>query len=440
MRDKIIYILILGLAIASLRLFLFSPSKPVLFEEHMGEKVRFVGIIIDEPSTRENAQHLVVEVDQKFSVLVSVPLYGEYAYGDEVEVIGVLKRVENFITDTGKEFDYINYLRKDGILYTVSYGQVRILSAGHGNKIKSILFTFKNKFLDSVAYAVPGKESILLGGLILGEKASFSDEDKEAFIRTGTIHIIALSGYNVSIVASWIMRIFAFAGFNASFFFGVFGIFLFVLMTGAPATAVRAGIMAVLALIARQTGRTYVAGRGLWIAGIIMIVINPLTLLYDISFQLSFIATFAVIYFTPLVQRYFYWVTPRFGLREVCTVTTSAYIFVLPFILYKMGTLSLVALPANFIVLPLIPLTMFFGFATGFLGLIHGVLSLPLGFVSYWLLHFEFSLIHFMSDLPFASITIPNFPLWLTLAFYLYFLYMIFRRGIKIYLTTKIPL
>jgi competence protein ComEC len=113
------------------------------------------------------------------------------------------------VTDQGKVFDYVNYLRKDGILYVMSYPKIEIVSRGNGNKIQSALFFVKEKFLEKMNFAITGTESLLMGGLILGEKSSFDQALRQSFVNTGTIHIVALSGYNVTIVAQWVMKLFA---------------------------------------------------------------------------------------------------------------------------------------------------------------------------------------------------------------------------------------
>jgi hypothetical protein len=113
------------------------------------------------------------------------------------------------------------------------------------------------------------------------------------------------------------------------------------------------------------------------------------------------------------------------------SVTVAAYNFVFPFIHYQMGNFSLVALPANVLILPFIPFTMLLGFITGFIGLIWYVFAAPLGFISYLFLHYELSVISFFSNLPFAAFSFPNFPLVLTILIYLYFIYRIFGRNIK---------
>ncbi len=436
MRDKAFYSICFGLIIlfGVFKVLVFPTTPPDFFENQVGEKSVFAGTIVEDPDVRESNQKLIVEVEAEEAetrMLVTVTSGEGFRYGDKVEFEGKLSKPENFITDTGKEFDYVNYLVKDGIFYLVNYPKVEVVSSGGGNKIKSLLFKIKNKFLEKINYAILGNEDLLMAGLILGEKASFSQEQRQEFIDTGTIHIVALSGYNITIVAEWIMKLFVFLPQIFSIWVGILSIFLFILMTGGASTAIRAGIMAVLALIARVTGRTYDITRALVLAATVMIIINPMILLYDVSFQLSFIATVAVIYVSPRIERYFQWVTKRFGLRDILSVTTAAYIFVLPFILYKMGNLSLVALPANFLVLPFIPFTMGLGFITGFVGLLFPFLSLLVGFVATLLLRYELGVIHLFSGLPFASFAIPNFPLMLTIIIYAYFVYKLFGRSIK---------
>lgn len=422
------------------RLNVVDTSAPEVFESQVGERVELVGEIVDEPDIRENNQKLIIEVDEqgeKTKILVTVGFGTDYKYGDEVNFSGKLQKPENFITDQGKEFDYINYLRKDGIYYVMNYVTADVLSEGNGSKIKSVLFSIKEKFLEKVNFAIGSPEDLLMGGLILGERASFSAELRQQFIDTGTIHIVALSGYNVTIIAEWIMKLFVFLPQNIGIGLGIFTILLFVVMAGGQSTAVRAGVMATLALIARATGRNYDVARALILAGVLMILFNPFVLVHDVSFQLSFIATVAVIFLAPRIERYFMWVTESFQLRDIVSVTCAAYIFVLPFVLYKMGNLSLVALPANILILPFIPFTMMFGFLTGFFGLIWYGFSVPLGFISYLFLHYELQVIAFFADFSFSSFVIPDFPLFLTLLIYTYFMYVLFGSSIKNFFTEE---
>ena len=432
-------IFILAFSFGIFRFQMVDVPNPAFFESQVGQKVIFSGEITDEPSIKENSQQLTVEIQTstKMEILLSTGLDTDYKYGDEINFTGILKKSENFITDQGKVFDYVNYLRKDGILYVMIYPKIEIVSHGNGNLIQSMLFSVKNKFLEKINFAINAPENLFMSGLILGEKSSFSQDLRQSFINTGTIHIVALSGYNVTIVAEWIMKLFGFLPKNFGIGMGILAIFLFIIMTGGSSTAIRAGIMAILALVARATGRDYDVARALLLAGVFMIILNPFLLVFDVSFQLSFLATVAVIFLAPRIEKYFLWVPKIFELRDIVSVTCAAYIFVFPFILYKMGNFSLVALPANILILPFIPFTMMLGFITGFLGLIYYVLAVPVGYLSYLFLHYELGVINFFSHLPFAAFTFPDFPLFLTLIIYAYFIYRLFGRNIKSFFMTS---
>lgn len=429
-------IFILTFCLGIFRFNMVDVQNPNVFEFQVGQKISLIGEIIDEPSIKENNQQLIVEIktSPKTKILLSAGLGEDYKYGDEINFLGKLEKPENFITDQGKIFDYKNYLRKDGILYVMGYPKIEIVSRGNGNFIQNFLFSIKEKFLEKINFAINTPENLLMGGLILGEKSSFDQDLRQSFVNTGTIHIVALSGYNVTIVAEWIMKLFSFLPKNFGIGVGIFSIFLFIIMTGGSSTAIRAGIMAILVLIARATGRNYDVARALLLAGALMILLNPFLLVYDVSFQLSFLATVAVIFLAPRIEKYFLWVPKTFELRDIVFVTCAAYIFIFPFILYKMGNLSLVALPANILILPFIPFTMMLGFITGFIGLIYYVLAIPVGFLSYLFLHYELGVINFFSNISFASFTFPDFPLWFALIIYIYFIYKLFGRNIKNFL------
>jgi competence protein ComEC len=433
-------IFILTFSLGVVRFHMAATPPPKVFESLVGTKVTFAGEILDEPTISPTNQKLKVETKyggKDTKILLSTGFEEKYAYGDQIIFTGILRKPENFITEQGKEFDYVNYLQKDGIRYVVSYAHADITSRGHGNPIKEALFYIKNKFLEKINFAVASPENLLMGGLILGERAEWESELRQNFIDTGTIHIVALSGYNVTIVAEWFTKIFHFLPLRFSVGAGILSIFLFIVMAGASSTAIRAGIMATLALVARATGRDYDVARALILAGVLMVIINPLVLAYDVSFELSFLATIAVIFLAPRLEKYFLWVTKKFGLQGILSVTTAAYIFVFPFILYKMGNFSLVALPANVLVLPFVPLTMAVGFVTGLLGIIWYGLAIPAGFIAYLLLHYELSVVKILSELPFASFNISYFPLTITILIYAIFTGLLFGRNIKSFFINK---
>ncbi|MES2930550.1 MAG: ComEC/Rec2 family competence protein [Patescibacteria group bacterium] len=417
-RKKEIFIIGVLIVVAVIRFFFFTPQSPA-YESAIGKEITFEGVVIDAPDVRLSNQHLVVTPEgEKTHILVITQREYEVAYGDLVHIEGILEEPENFITSSEKEFNYKRYLANRDIYYVISKADMGVISHGHGNRLKKALFDFRTRFMGHIERAIDPPESDLANGILLGVKGGFDPRMRDEFIATGTIHIVALSGYNVSIVAEGVMKTLGLVFSQAvSVVCGIAVIVLFILMTGASATAVRAGIMAVIMLIGRMTGRTYDALRTLVIAGLLMIAYDP-RVITDISFQLSFLATFGVLCVTPKVIGWVKFIPMRFKLRELVATTIAATITVLPLLLYSTGILSLVSLPANILILPFISFTMLLCFIAGILGFLFFPLSFIFGFVSYLMLVYILSIIHFFAGLPFASLTIQSFPLSITIALY----------------------
>lgn len=428
MNKKEIILIIILVSISLVRFFFFLPEKPA-YDKVTGEEVIVEGLVIDAPDIRLLNQRIIVKpTNQESNILVVIPKEIEIFYGDKVKVEGILETPENFITNSGKEFNYERYLANKDIYFIIKNAKVEIISHNNNSWIKANLFKLRNAFMKNIERVVPSPESDLANGLILGARGGFDNEMKNEFISTGTIHIVALSGYNITIVAEGIMKLFGLIfSQTLSIIFGIFVIILFILMTGATATAIRAGIMAMIILFARLTGRSYMAGRALVIAGLLMITYD-LRVITDISFQLSFLATAGVLFITPKVIIWVKFLPMRFKIRELVATTIAATIAVLPILLYSTGIFSLVSLPANILILPFIPLVMLFSFITGVVGFISTTLSIPFAFISDQLLSYMLFIIHFFASLPFASVTIKSFPLILTILLYVLLSWWVFRK------------
>jgi competence protein ComEC len=297
------------------------------------------------------------------------------------------------------------------------YPQIKLIDGVGGSWIKRQLFLVKEKFIKNLSAIIPEPHAGYIAGLTVGAKQAMPKSLLEDFRETGIIHIVVLSGYNVTIIAYAIMKILSFLPQIFGIGLGILGIALFALMTGASATVVRASIMASLALLARATGRIYQITIALLFAGFLMIVHNPKILRFDTSFHLSFLATLALIYLSPSVEKKLSFVPKKFHLREIAGATISTQIFVLPFLLYKMGLFSVVSLPVNLLILIFVPATMFFGFATGIAGFISQIISVPFGWISYAFSAYELWIVDVFSKLPFAAFNI-SIPFWLMLLIY----------------------
>lgn len=386
-----------------------------LLNNQIEKTVSVRGIISDEPDLRSDHTNLTVDITEinvgeakhpiKTRALIITDRYPPWNYGDEISVTGKLLVPKNFEqSDTGRSFDYVSYLAKDGIFYQFIRPTISRTGEGKGNFIKRELLLLKHAFLDRVSRVIPEPESSLLGGLLVGAKQSLGKDLLDDFRIAGVIHIVVLSGYNLTIVADAIMRFFSFAPRMTSLMLGGGSIVLFSIMTGAGATVVRASIMALLALLARATGRIYEITLTLLFAGFVMLLYNPKILIFDPSFQLSFLATLGLIHGAPLLEKHLRFFPKSFGLRDIVSATLATQIFVLPLLLYMMGNFSIVSLPVNLLILPFIPLTMLFGFLTGIVGFISIFLSFPFAFTAHLFLWYELKIVEIAAAIPFASV------------------------------------
>jgi len=295
------------------------------------------------------------------------------------------------------------------------------------------MFKIKNSFLKKIQKVIPEPQSSLLGGLLLGVKQSLGEKLQEDFRKVGLIHIVVLSGYNVTIIADFMMGLFMFLPRIFGLFLGAISIILFAIMVGGSTTIVRASIMALLVVLARATGRTSEVSRALFLAGFIMVLHNPQIVVFDPSFQLSFVATLGLIILSPKISEYFKFIPEKWYLRESAVATISTQIFVLPLLLFMMGELSIVAVFVNLLVLMFVPMTMFFGFLSGLFSFIWSGFALPFSYITYFLLSYELKVVELFAGIPFASVKISYFPIWLMFLVYVifFFLFVIYKQNKK---------
>ena len=408
-----------------------------VLDNMLGTQIMIEGVVVSEPDERESFTHLVVEVegvqygnvfhDVNTKVKVTTELYPTYAYGDQIVLEGVLKKPQNFETDMGRKFDYIGYLAKDNIYYQMFRPDIELVGHQQGEWIKERLFTFKHSFLENIAQVLHEPYAALAGGLIVGAKQSLGEDLLQKFRDVGLIHIVVLSGYNVTIIAVTIMYLLSFLPRTAKVIIGSICIVLFAIMTGAGATIVRASIMAMLVVAGKTMGREIDMLRLLAIAVFFMVLHNPLIVVHDPSFQLSALAMLGLILLPPLFEKKVLWIPEKLGLREIVVATISTQIFVLPALMYMTGQISIVSLAVNILVLSAIPLTMLFGFLAGVIGFASTTVSSVFAWIAFVFLYYEIAIVELFARLPFASVDLPSVSLFFVFLFYGVFGFTLWR-------------
>lgn len=415
-------VFLLFVALGSGRVLFADREVPLVFREDVAEVVSYEGVVVADPDIREVSQRVVVRVvkeEEDIRLLVVAPLYPTLSYGDSVRVTGELSYPEPFETLGGRMFDYPAYLRKDGILLMLPQAEVKRVDASVplGMHVLRALFDARKAFTAGVARAIPEPAASLAMGMLVGGKQGLGKELLEAFTLSGLLPIVVLSGYNVMIVAEAVLRMMRRAPKAVAASTAALTIILFVLSAGAGASALRAGSMACIALFARATGRTYDALRILLAVFVLMVAWNPDLLLHDPGFQFSFAATLGIIVGSPLVSKRLSRI-PSTMLREVCATTIAAQFFVLPLLLYETGMLSLVAVPANVLALPLVPLAMLLSFVAGVVGLVIPVVAPIAGLPAYFVLSLVIKIATVSAGLPLAAYTVAQFPFIIVVVLY----------------------
>jgi competence protein ComEC len=391
-------------------------SSPL--EAEVGRTLTLHGAVARKPDVRETFTHLYVRTEHGL-ILVSVSRHTDVRYGDVVSATGRLERPESFETDLGRIFNYPGYLNARGVEYRLAFATVSIEARDRGHPFIAALLNFKHSFTSALALVLPEPQYGLGVGMLLGMRQALGEELETAFRETGIIHIVVLSGYNVMLVVAFVSFLLAaFLPLWPRTIVGLFAIASFALMVGLSATVVRASIMASLFLLAYALGRVYEALRGLFLAGAVMLAVNPHLLAFDIGFQLSFMATLGLILALPHFESRLVRVPARIGLREFGLATLVTQLAVLPLLLYHVGEISVVSVVVNMLVLPLVPLAMFFTFALGLLSMLAPTAAMPLLYPAYASLQYIIVVAEWFASLPFAAVTVPEFGFLWVIAMY----------------------
>ena len=390
-----------------------------------GIEVVVNGYVDSEPTDRGERQEFVlkakqvvagnriVEVDDK--VLVTTDSFPKFKYGEIVSATGSLEKPANFTPSTSSgrvDFDYVTYLKKDGIRATMFYPDI-LDSNGHFDSLmyQSIgffekaniglykkIFFIKKSFESAVSRSVPEPNAAFINGILLGSRQNIPDDLKESFNKTGTTHMLAISGYNIMII-SWavLAGLIMFFRRRVAFWISVVVIILFTVLTGASASVVRASIMGLLLLFANGYGRLYNPKNSIILAGAIMVWVNPLALVFDIGFQLSFSAVIGLMYLYPRLNLKLKRL-PEFGVvKETVLMTVSAQAAVAPLLIYYFRNFSLVSLPANILVAPFLPASMLFGFTAGLGGMVLPVVGQIVGWLAWAITVYQIGVIRFFA-------------------------------------------
>ncbi len=415
----------------------YQASLPPDDESHVkfynDQEVVIEGMVSADPEVRDNATHLRFSVSRidpdgeegledwrevSGDVLLFVPRYPEYEYGDVLQVSGKLETPSQ-----DGEFDYKNYLENQGIYATMriySSEDIKLLETGQGIKPLEWIYSLRHSMADSIAEVMPEPQAALTQGILLGIRYNIPDDVRGDFIATGTAHLLAISGLHLSIMAGILLSIgiWLFGKRRFIYIWLALGmIWLYAILTGFHPPVVRGTIMASLFLSAELLGRQRTAITSLAFAAAVMVGIDP-EILFDAAFQLSFLAIAGLIFITPPLR--------ELGRRTVgatlgekglivslgnivsdgFSVTLAATIAVWPLIAYYFGVVSFVGPLATFLALPALPFIIVIGAAAGLIGLFFVPLALGIGWIAWLFNSYLLFIVGGFAALPISSVQV----------------------------------
>ncbi|MFA5158026.1 MAG: ComEC/Rec2 family competence protein [Patescibacteria group bacterium] len=398
-------------------LFSFRSTKLDLQKIANGSEID--GLIVSDSVLDGNNQNFFLVDKNQTKIYVSTSRFPEYSYGDKIRLKGVIEHPKNF-----SEFDWVNYLRRYRTTYSTKNPEIEKLSGEQGNPVLTWLYKIRKKFEESVIKNLPEPESSLAIGLLVGSKQGFSDSLLSEFSKIGITHIIALSGYNVTIIIIFLTDILlGYISRRKIFVLSLLLIILFILMTGAAPSVIRAGIITLLIAYGRTIGRKADMANLILLSATIMVLLNPYILRFDTGFQLSFLAFIGLVYFSPVVKSFLekpiFKYIPAF-VRSALTETVSAQAFVLPLILSVFGIISVIAPISNILILPIIPATMLFVFLSTLVNWLIPTLGHLAFLIAYLPLKFIIAMTKLFSAIPFSAINLSG-----TIQYIIIFAYVI---------------
>jgi competence protein ComEC len=411
--------------------FCYQASLPPEDESHLqfynGQEVEIKGMVSADPEVRENATHIRLSATEikrnndwqevSGDVLLFVPRYPAYEYGDVLQVTGELETPSQL-----DDFDYEGYLAHQGIYSTMLYPEIEISATGQGFKPLEWVYSLRNSLSQTLAEVLPEPQASLAQGIILGIRYNIPTEVRDDFAGTGTAHLLAISGLHLSIMAGILLSIgiWLFGRRRHIYIWLALGIiWLYALITGMHPPVVRGAIMASVFLAAGLLGRQRTAITSLAFAVAIMVGINP-QILWDASFQLSFMAMAGLIFIAPPFQALGRKaVNATIGdegigvsLANITTdsfsVTLAAIIAVWPLIAHYFGIVSFVAPLATLLALPALPAIIAAGALAGFIGLVALPIAQAIGWLAWLFISYMLFIVSGFASLPISSIEVGS--------------------------------
>src|SRR3989344_4981721 len=265
--------------VLAIRFFSFYSSIPKIGDT---QKITIETTLFSEPKLKSNSQQIRIKKDSS-TIFITTPRFPQFSYGDMLSITGNISEKK---LDGG-----------DRTILVMSYPAIE---KKEPQGVLGVLSLFRSNVIALYEATLPPLYATLLLGIVFGIKGTFPASFDESLRLSGVYHVVAASGMNITMTASFLAGVLGFfLSRRKALFLVIVGIMVYAAMAGFSASIVRASIMGGLVAFSQILGKQYIGWYGVILAAFVMLFVDP-SLIFDTGFQLSFAATLGLLYIRPL--------------------------------------------------------------------------------------------------------------------------------------------
>ena len=362
--------------------------------------------------------------DIKLNALFKTRLNFSFEKGEVILLNTKIETLKNF----NNNFDYVSYLNSKNIFLSLNSYNFENRWKNEITYFEKTVWAVRSEMLQVIKKIYPEDEAVFLGWILIGARENIPDELSSAFNNSWLTHLIAVSGYNITIIIVFlsyvlavfpkILRIIAITSF----------IVFYASVVWDSAAVIRASLMWLIWYYVLMSGRIGNSLAIILCTWMIMLIINPFLLNYDIGFQLSFLAVFGLLYTQWFFKKIFFFLPKKFAIQESFVLTLSAFVFTIPIMMFNFGQVSILAPIANMLVAWSIPFAMLFWFLSILAYIINPFFGYVIWFWEYFLLKWTTSIGYLFWGFDFALLQVDlwNYWIYFQIVYFMTALFLVF--------------